>query len=106
MNGSEKPGKDDEKSGSKTKEDIDIDELIKAQEAQDRGNGKRMPSQMKQDIQKFLHKSRMHLKPEDIRKAMENAKALGIVSDKKSKGDGSLMANANLGWSFRVKTSI
>ena len=40
----------------------------------------------------------MHLKPEDIRKAMENAKALGIVSDKKSKGHGGLMANASLVW--------
>ena len=41
----------------------------------------------------------MHLKPEDIRKALENAKALGIISDKK--GDGGLMAHANLGWNFQ-----
>ena len=46
----------------------------------------------------------MHLKPEDIRKAMENAKALGIIGDKKSKGGGGLMANANLVWEFRVET--
>ena len=45
----------------------------------------------------------MHLKPEDIRKAMENAKALGIIGDKKSKGGGGLMANANLVWEFRVE---
>ena len=46
----------------------------------------------------------MHLKPEDIRKALENAKALGIISDKK--GDGGLMAHANLGWSFRMILEI
>ena len=38
----------------------------------------------------------MHLKPEDIRKAMENAKALGIIGDEKSRGVGSLMARDQL----------
>ena len=39
---SEKPGKDAEKPGNKNMEEIDIDELIKAQEAQDRGKSLQM----------------------------------------------------------------
>ena len=38
----------------------------------------------------------MHLKPEDIRKAMENAKALGIIGDEKSRGVGGLLARDQL----------
>ena len=39
---SEKQGKDGGKSGNKTEEEIDIDELIKAQDAQDRGKSLQM----------------------------------------------------------------
>ena len=39
---SEKPGKDAGKPGSRTQEEIDIDELIKAQDAQDRGKSLQM----------------------------------------------------------------
>ena len=39
---SEKPGKDGGKPGNKAQEEIDIDELIKAQDAQDRGKSLQM----------------------------------------------------------------
>jgi hypothetical protein len=75
--------------------EIDLEELIAAQD--NGGKSKQGGRVHLKDIQKFLHKSRMHLKPDDIQKAIENARTLGVMSQEAGGEKGaSLMANANL----------